>query len=182
MELKKESEKTVDIKNNFLRLVKARDKTGKSIHVACYFETNPTYALDKGKKKMVHVGVIVEKESATLPPIEPIPISATHERMCKFAGDWVSGYEAVSGRLARLIKDMTTPSEPKTQSQGGVHVSGNVKYKNNKNYGGVMAGHIVGTTPRATKVVGAKGAVRIALSINRRTGLADISRHSIFMK
>jgi hypothetical protein len=70
------------------------------VEVACFFEQ---YAVYKFGKK---VGVIVPKESACLPGIDPLSIQANHMNMCKFEDEDREGFRAVSQRVNQWIEGL----------------------------------------------------------------------------
>ena len=55
-----------------------------------------------GKK----VGIIVPKESASLPGINPQPIRANHADMCRFEDEDREGFKNISQRLSLWISDL----------------------------------------------------------------------------
>lgn len=101
-DLEERSTKLVSINDAFQKLLKARDRSEarQFIEVACFFEE---YAMYKAGKKL---GVIVPKESASLPGIEPQSIQANHRDMCKFEDDDRGGYKNISQRLSQWISDL----------------------------------------------------------------------------
>jgi predicted alpha/beta hydrolase family esterase len=78
-----------------------RDRTRRPLNIVCYFEEHPTYEAG------LSIGKIVKKPSATtLPAIPAFSIDADHQDMCKFAGDFLRGYQSVSGQLVQWVKDL----------------------------------------------------------------------------
>lgn len=55
-----------------------------------------------GKK----VGIIVPKESACLPGIDPQSIQANYVGMCKFEDEDREGYKNISQRLSQWVSDL----------------------------------------------------------------------------
>lgn len=98
-DLEERSAKLMSINDAFQKLLKARDRSRQFIEVACFFEQ---YAVYKAGKK---VGIIVPKESASLPGIDPQSIQDNHVDMCKFADDDREGYKNVSQRLSQWASD-----------------------------------------------------------------------------
>ncbi|KAJ4287270.1 hypothetical protein N0V90_012668 [Kalmusia sp. IMI 367209] len=154
-ELNKESEKLAEIRNEFLKFLKERDVQGAPVAVACFFETSPTFLFEVKKRKTLDLGVIVSKESATLPGFDPVPISANHSYICKFAGEWESGFQSVSLLLARWIENIGVESRPDEPNR--IYVSGDISYENAQVYGGVLAGHVVSTKKDGNKIIGSTG-------------------------
>lgn len=101
-DLEERSAKLISINDAFQKLLKARDRSEarQFIEVACFFEQ---YAMYKAGKK---VGIIVPKESASLPGIDPQSIQANHVDMCRFEDDDREGYKNVSQRLSQWISDL----------------------------------------------------------------------------
>jgi hypothetical protein len=171
-DLNKESEKLAEIRNDFLKFLRERERES-PVSVTCYFETLQSYM--HKKKDLVPLGLIVNKDSATLPGFDPIPITANHSKICKFAGHWDSGYESVSGTLARWIENMgaeTGSDEPKVSRRDiaatlkltsfqGIVVSGDIAYHSPSVYGGVLTGHVVSNKKDGNKIIGSTGNVRI---------------------
>jgi protein SERAC1 len=98
-DLEERSAKLMSINDAFQKLLKARDRSRQFIEVACFFEQ---YAVYKAGKK---VGIIVPKESASLPGINSQSIQDNHVDMCKFADDDREGYKNVSQRLSQWTLD-----------------------------------------------------------------------------
>lgn len=101
-DLEERSAKLMSINDSFQKFLKARDRseTGQFVEVACFFEEYAIYKL--GKK----IGIIVPKESACLPGIDPQSIQANHVDMCKFEDEDREGYKNISQRLSQWILDL----------------------------------------------------------------------------
>lgn len=111
-DLEERSAKLVGINDAFQKLLKARDRSEarQFIEVACFFEQYATYKA--GKK----IGIIVPKESASLPGIEPQSIQANHVDMCRFEDEDRDGYMNISQRLNQWISDIDR--QPKDSAAG----------------------------------------------------------------
>ena len=101
-DLEERSAKLMHINDAFQKFLKARDRseTGEFVEVACFFEQ---YAMYKAGKK---IGIIVPKESACLPGIDPQSIQANHVGMCKFEDEDREGYKNISQRLSQWVSDL----------------------------------------------------------------------------
>jgi hypothetical protein len=101
-DLQERSAKLMNINDAFQKLLKARDRseTRQFVEIACFFEQ---YAMYKGGKK---IGIIVPKESACLPGVDPQSIQANHVDMCKFEDEDREGYKNISQRLSQWISDL----------------------------------------------------------------------------
>ena len=101
-DLEERSGKLMGINDAFQKFLKARDRseTRRFVAVACFFEQ---YAVYKAGKK---IGVIVPKESACLPGIDPQSVQANHSDMCKFEDEDREGYKGVSQRLSQWVSDL----------------------------------------------------------------------------
>ncbi|KAI9763799.1 MAG: hypothetical protein M1839_006309 [Geoglossum umbratile] len=101
-DLEERSAKLMNINDAFQKFLKARDRseTGQFVEVACFFEQ---YAMYKAGKK---IGIIVPKESACLPGVDPQSIQANHVDMCKFEDEDREGYKNISQRLSQWVSDL----------------------------------------------------------------------------
>ena len=101
-DLEERSAKLMNINDAFQKFLKARDRseTGQFVEVACFFEQ---YAMYKAGKK---IGIIVPKESACLPGIDPQSIQANHVDMCKFEDEDREGYKNISQQLSQWVSDL----------------------------------------------------------------------------
>lgn len=101
-DLEERSAKLMHINDAFQKFLKARDRseTGEYVEVACFFEQ---YAMYKAGKK---IGIIVPKESACLPGIDPLSIQANHVGMCRFEDEDREGYRNISQRLSQWVSDL----------------------------------------------------------------------------
>ena len=101
-DLEERSAKLMNINDAFQKFLKARDRSERRqfVEVACFFEQ---YAMYKAGKK---IGIIVPKESACLPGIDPQSIQANHVDMCKFEDEDREGYKSISQRLSQWISDL----------------------------------------------------------------------------
>lgn len=101
-DLEERSANLMSINNAFHKFLKARDRSEsrRFVEVACFFEQ---YAMYKSGKK---IGVIVPKESACLPGIDPQSIQANHVDMCRFEDEDREGYKSVSQRLSQWVSDL----------------------------------------------------------------------------
>jgi hypothetical protein len=98
-DLEERSTKLISINTAFQKYLKARDRSESRLEVACFFEE---YAMYKKTKK---IGVIVPKESACLPGIDPQSIQANHVDMCRFEDEDQEGYKRISQKLSQWILD-----------------------------------------------------------------------------
>lgn len=100
-DLEERSEKLISINTAFQKFLKARDRSRLRayVEVACFFEE---YSMYKAKVK---IGVIVPKESASLPGIDPQPIQANHVDICKFEDEDREGYKRISQKLSQWISE-----------------------------------------------------------------------------
>lgn len=101
-DLEERSAKLVSINTAFQKFLKARDRSESRdfLEVACFFEEYAMYKLG------VKIGVIVPKESACLPGIDPQSIQANHVDMCKFEDEDREGYKRISQKLSQWISDL----------------------------------------------------------------------------
>ncbi|KAF2476197.1 putative ribonuclease p/mrp subunit [Lindgomyces ingoldianus] len=151
-DLEERSANLTNINDTFQKFLKARDRseTGQFVEVACFFEQ---YAMYKAGKK---IGIIVPKESACLPGIDPQSIQANHVDMCKFEDDDREGYKNISQRLSQWISDLDGPlkgSTAKTQTHS-VYM-GDVNYRDKiENNQGVVMGHAYSTATDGVRIIG----------------------------
>jgi hypothetical protein len=113
-DLEERSAKLMSINDAFQKFLKARDRSEarRFIEVACFFEQ---YAMYKAGKK---TRIIVPKESACLPGIDPQSIQANHVDMCKFEDEDREGYKNISQRLSQWVSDLDRWREgPAAKSQ-----------------------------------------------------------------
>ena len=112
-DLEERSAKLMHINDAFQKFLKARDRseTGEFVEVACFFEQ---YAMYKAGKK---IGIIVPKESACLPGIDPQSIQANHVGMCKFEDEDREGYKNISQRLSQWVSDLDRQSKGSAANQ-----------------------------------------------------------------
>jgi pimeloyl-ACP methyl ester carboxylesterase len=113
-DLEERSAKLMSINDAFQKFLKARDRSEarRFVEVACFFEQ---YAMYKAGKK---IGIIVPKESACLPGIDPQSIQANHVDMCKFEDEDREGYKNISQRLSQWVSDLDRWREgPAAKSQ-----------------------------------------------------------------
>lgn len=106
-DLEERSQRLIAINTAFPKFIKERDRdrVNGPVEVACFFEEHPTFVAGK------NVGLIVQKSSAgAVAGIDPVPISASHSGMCKFAGDYVNGYIMISELLVRWIATLEATS------------------------------------------------------------------------
>jgi hypothetical protein len=106
-DLEERSAKLISINTAFQKYLKARDRSESRefMEVACFFEE---YAMYKATKKL---GVIVPKESACLPGIDPQLIQANHVDMCRFEDEDREGYKRISQKLSQWILDFESRSK-----------------------------------------------------------------------
>ncbi len=102
-ELEQRSQKLMTISNNFHKLLKSRDRSKKLLHVACFYEQYTTSV------RGVNIGIIVEKNSASLSGVDPIPVADNHRGMYRFEDRDRRGYQDASGILKRWIKTLDEP-------------------------------------------------------------------------
>jgi hypothetical protein len=76
-----------------------------------FFEQYATYKA--GQK----IGIIVPKESACLPGIDPQSIQANHVDMCKFEDEDREGYKNIAQRLIRWISQLDRESREPAETQ-----------------------------------------------------------------
>lgn len=151
-DLEERSAKLIGINEAFQKFLKARDRSESRqfVEIACFFEQYAVY------KALMKIGVIVPKESASLPGIDPQPIQANHVDMCKFEDEDREGYKGISQKLSQWISDLDRQSQvpgkdDKDYSVRMGDVNFNDKIDNNR---GVVMGHAFGTSPNAVRVVG----------------------------
>jgi hypothetical protein len=101
-DLEERSTKLSSISEAFQKFVKARDRSESRhfVEIACFFEQCAMY---KTSKK---AGVIVPKESACLPGVDPQSIQANHVDMCKFENEDKEGYKNISQRLQQWTSNL----------------------------------------------------------------------------
>ena len=106
-DLEERSAKLISVNEAFQKFLKARDRSESRefVEVACFFEEYAMYRL--GKK----IGIIVPKESACLPGIDPQSIQANHVDMCKFEDEDREGYKRISQKLSQWISDLDSRSK-----------------------------------------------------------------------
>lgn len=106
-DLEERSAKLMSINDAFQKFLKTRDRSeaGEIVEVACFFEE---YAVYKARTK---IGVIVPKESACLPGIDPQSIAANHVDMCRFEDEDREGYKSISQKLSQWISDVDRRSK-----------------------------------------------------------------------
>jgi len=106
-DLEERSAKLTSINDAFQKFLKARDRseTRQFVEVACFFEQ---YAMYKAGKK---IGIIVPKESACLPGIDPQSIQANHVDMCRFEDEDREGYKNISQQLSQWISELDRQQE-----------------------------------------------------------------------
>lgn len=106
-DLEERSAKLTSVNEAFQKFLKVRDRSESReyVEIACFFEEYAMYKL--GKK----IGVIVPKESACLPGIDPQSIQANHVDMCKFEDEDREGYKRVSQKLGQWISDFDSRSK-----------------------------------------------------------------------
>ena len=106
-DLEERSAKLSSVNESFQKFLKARDRSESRefVEVACFFEE---YAMYKLKTK---IGVIVPKESACLPGIDPQSIQANHVDMCKFEDEDREGYKSISQKLSQWISNLDRRSK-----------------------------------------------------------------------
>jgi protein SERAC1 len=109
-DLEERSVKLLSINEAFQKSLKARDRSElkEFVEVACFFEQ---YAMYRAGKK---IGIIVPKQSACLPGIDPQSIQASHVDMCKFEDEDREGYKAISQKLIKWISDLDKRSKVST--------------------------------------------------------------------
>lgn len=107
-ELEERSVALSNITDDFYKFLKIRDRSDRPVEIACFFEEYPTYI--KGAK----AGLVVEKQSASLKGVDPIPIPSTHSGMCKFEDEYRKGYKDATGILGQWIQDLSNPEAPPT--------------------------------------------------------------------
>jgi hypothetical protein len=109
-DLEERSQKIVSINEAFLKFLKVRDRTPAPVEVACFFEEYPTYVAGK------NLGMIVPKDSASLPGIDLFSIAANHVDMCKFEDEYRNGYTTISNMLNEWIKEFDEPPPDKEKN------------------------------------------------------------------
>ncbi|KAK7189586.1 uncharacterized protein CC84DRAFT_1163034 [Paraphaeosphaeria sporulosa] len=146
-DLNERSARLIDINLDFDTFIKGRDRDRKHgpVEIVCYYEADPTFI------GPVCIGKVVSKESAArLPAIAALSIPDNHSDMCKFAGEFSSGYASVSGQLAQWITALDKRGEEGEDHAGStsVRIDGVV---NNK---GVVTGVIKSLPGGTTSVTG----------------------------
>ncbi|KAF2841091.1 hypothetical protein M501DRAFT_1013909 [Patellaria atrata CBS 101060] len=157
-DLKERSARLIDINLDFDTFIKARDRDRKHgpVEIVCYYEAEPTYV---GLKD---IGKIVNKESAArLPAIAALSIPDNHTDMCKFAGEFSSGYASVSGQLEQWITALDKRGNEDEEDRGStrVRIDG---IMNNK---GVVTGVINSLPGGTTSVTGSADTVTYPIYI-----------------
>lgn len=101
-DVEERSTKLISVNTAFQKFLKARDRSEfkQFVEEACFFEG---CAMHKGKTK---IGVIVPRELACLPGIDPQPIEANHVSMCKFEDEDKEGYKRISQKLSQWISNL----------------------------------------------------------------------------
>ncbi|KAH7122359.1 putative ribonuclease p/mrp subunit [Dendryphion nanum] len=155
-DLEERSATIMSINNAFQRFLKARDRSEarQFVEVACFFEQ---YAMYKAGKK---IGIIVPKESASLPGIDPQSIQSNHVDMCKFEDEDREGYKNISQRLSQWVSELDRHgSDPRNQNHS-VYM-GDVNYTDRiENNRGVVMGHAHSTAADGVRVIGNSTSVR----------------------
>lgn len=146
-DLKERSARLIDINLDFATFIKARDRDQDHgpVEIVCYYEAEPTYV---GLKD---IGKIVKKGSAAqLPAIPALSIPDNHTDMCKFAGEFSSGFASVSGQLQQWIAklDKKGKEDEDKQERINIQITGIDKQE------GVVAGIIKSLPGGKTHVVG----------------------------
>ncbi|KAJ4357358.1 uncharacterized protein N0V89_001933 [Didymosphaeria variabile] len=116
-DLEERSQKLIEINSAFSKLLKDRDRDRmrQPLEVACFFEEYPTFVAGKD------IGIIVPKSSAgSLAGIDPVPISANHAGLSKFAGTFTNGYVMVSKLIVEWINSL---GDALTETTGAVKSS-----------------------------------------------------------
>jgi len=131
-DMEERSQKLASINEAFLKFLKARDRSSKPVEIACFFEEYPTYIAGK------NIGRIVPKNSATLPGIDPLPISANHADLCRFEDEERTGYINISNVLSQWIRSLEAPSWDLENKKHSIHLGETVYYGNVDNKGVVM--------------------------------------------
>ncbi|CAO2649496.1 Nn.00g068810.m01.CDS01 [Neocucurbitaria sp. VM-36] len=151
-DLEERSAKLMNINHEFQKFLKTRDRseTRQFVEIACYFEQ---YAMYKAGKK---IGIIVPKESACLPGIDPQSIQANHVAMCQFEDEDREGFKSISQRLNQWISDLDNERRKSAGKNGGssVHM-GDVNYNDKiENNRGVVMGHAHSTATDGVRIIG----------------------------
>ncbi|KAH8892162.1 hypothetical protein GQ53DRAFT_806100 [Thozetella sp. PMI_491] len=148
-DLEKRSKMLIDINNNFLQVIKERDRIGPWIEVACYFEEIPTKAAG------FSIGFIVDRASATLPGIVPLSIQEDHSDMCKFEDEYRSGFISISNKLSQWIQALDKKAEDHGGKQGGITI-GPTSLGAISNNHGVVSAVITSTATDGNRIVGSQ--------------------------
>lgn len=162
-DLEERSAKLASINTAFQKFLKARDRSESRefVEVACFFEE---YAMYKAKKK---IGIIVLKESASLPGIDPQPIQANHVDMCRFEDEDREGYKRISQKLSQWISGLDKRSEgsgENSQEKHSVHM-GDITFRDKiDNNTGVIMGHAYATATDGLRITGSSTTVHICFT------------------
>ncbi|KAK7514089.1 uncharacterized protein IWZ02DRAFT_493226 [Phyllosticta citriasiana] len=102
--LQRRSEKAADITSAFLAYLdgRAHSEDGNYLDVACFFE-------EHSMRVAKSFGLVVDKESATIPGKKPQPIPANHREMCRFAFPEHPGFRSISDQLCQWITALDSP-------------------------------------------------------------------------
>ncbi|KAF9893431.1 hypothetical protein FE257_010743 [Aspergillus nanangensis] len=151
-DLQERSARLIDINHDFQKFLKARDRSKNTqfVEVACFFEQYAMY------NRVRRIGIIVPKESASLPGIDPQSIQANHVDMCKFEDEDREGYRNVSQLLAQWISRFQQRSNTSMgESQQYSVRFGDVNFANKiENNRGIVAGQVYSTATGGVKMTG----------------------------
>ncbi|KAF1938760.1 hypothetical protein EJ02DRAFT_472873 [Clathrospora elynae] len=129
---------------------KDRSETRHFVEVACFFEQYAMY------KAGIKIGLIVSKESARLPGIDPQSIEANHVNMCRFEEEDREGYKNISQRLSQWISDLDRQQKGSAarSQMHSVHM-GDVNYHDKiENNRGVVINHANSTAKDGVNIIG----------------------------
>jgi hypothetical protein len=99
-DLEERSARLISINENFLKFIKARDRSRNPVEIACFFEEYPTYVAGK------NMGMIVSKSAAVIPGVDPLSIAANHVNMCRFEDEYRNGYITIVNLLNHWIASL----------------------------------------------------------------------------
>jgi hypothetical protein len=153
-DLDKKSKKLASVSEEFHKLLARRYNTQdlNPIQVACFFETVKT-TKNVGVKK--DLGIIVSKQSASLAGSDPMGINEDHCSMCKFENAHSTGYVDVTDTIKLMMDNWDKKKDDRESNNGRINITlGDVKQGHGVlNYGGIVQGHVVGTTKDAVNQV-----------------------------
>jgi protein SERAC1 len=153
-DLQERSRTLISINEDFLKFLRGRDRSWAPVEIACFFEQYPMSVAGK------NIGLIVPKDSATLPGIDPLSISANHVDLCRFEDEDRNGYISISNILSQWIRGLDARS---AQDERNVRVTnppkhsvhmGDCVFRGNIWNTGVVTGNIYTPVKDGIRLVG----------------------------